>query len=92
MYTIFTRKPRDLEEVEQNMQYTSLKAWVEIAEETELTPDQYDYFWRNPLCENYDFLKGQGGYLDSQRRTVLLTIQDVISSSWIPAAMLTRDR
>lgn len=76
MYTILTRKPRDLEEVEQNMQYAYLKEWVDITEEIELTPGQYDYFWSNPVCENYEFLKGKGGYRNGQRTAVLLTSEN----------------
>jgi hypothetical protein len=76
MYTIFTRKPRDLEEVEQNMQYTHLKEWVDITEKIELTPDQYDDFWSNPTCGDYPFLEGKGGYRSGQRTALLLINED----------------
>lgn len=76
MYTILTRKPRDLDEVEQNMQYTHLKQWVDITEEIQLTPVEYEQFWRNPVCADYPFLKEKGGYRSGQRTAVLLKSQD----------------
>ncbi len=76
MYTILTRKPRNLEEVEQNMQYTELKVWVDITEGIQLTPGQYDCFCANPVCKDYDFLKGKGGYWGGLRTTILLTSED----------------
>ncbi len=72
MYTIFTRKPRDLEEVAQNMQYVEEQEQVRITEEIELDPATYEYFWHNP-CQNHDFLKGKGGYRERERTAVLLT-------------------
>jgi hypothetical protein len=72
MYTIFTRKPRNLEEVEQNMQYAYLKEWVDITEEIELTPDQHDYFGSKPTSGDYDFLEGKGAHHGGRRKAVLL--------------------
>ncbi len=73
MYTIFVRKPRVLDEIAQNAQDTDRKEWVEITEKIELTPEQYDAFWRNPTCGSYHFLTDKGGYRDSQRTAVVLT-------------------
>lgn len=73
MYTILTRKPRDLDEVMQNMQYLDHKEWVEITEEVQLTPEQYESFWNNPLGDEiHEFLSGKGGYQNHQRVAVLL--------------------
>ncbi len=72
MYVIFTRKPRNLNEVEQNMQYLRGQEWVEITEEIKLTPEQYNFFWNNPLSEEHDYLRGKGGYQKNQWTAVLL--------------------
>ena len=58
------------------MQYAYLKEWVDITEEIELTPDQYDYFGSKPTSDDYDFLEGKGGYRDGQQTAILLTSQD----------------
>lgn len=73
MFTILTRKPASLKDAEQSMQNDHLKEWVEIVEEIELHPFQYESFWHNPVCADYDFLRGKGGYKDGQRTAILLT-------------------
>lgn len=72
MYTIFTRKPSTLAEVEQNMQYLDRREYVFITEVIELISDVYDYFWHHPTSNDHAFLKGKGGYEYGQRTAVLL--------------------
>lgn len=75
MYTIFTRKPRNLNEVEQNMQYLDRREYVFITEAIELIPDVYDYFWHNPVCDDHEFLRSKGGYQYGQRTAVMLVCE-----------------
>ena len=73
--TYMVRKPSDLDEVKTITRANSDRLeTVAVAETINLTPVEYRRVCRNPL-NDYDFLKGKGGYCDehSYRQVVEIT-------------------
>lgn len=73
--TYMVRKPSDLDEVKTITRANSDRfETVAIAETINLTPLEYKVLCRNPL-NDYDFLKGKGGYCDEHEYRQVVEIK-----------------
>lgn len=69
VFVRFARKPSDIDEVKSLSQGEG-RSWAKISEVIDLDEKQYNKLTKRPL-DDYDFLKGKGGYDDDGNRSVV---------------------
>lgn len=69
VFVRFARKPSDIDEVKSLPQGEG-RSWAKISEVIDLDEKQYNKLTKRPL-DDYDFLKGKGGYDDDGNRSVV---------------------